>query len=201
MGSSPPTGPRKCAFDRVVSVEMFEHMWNYDQLLARIASWLRPGGKLFVHIFCHGRLVYPFESEGDANWMGRYFFSGGIMPSAALLGRFDRKLSVTRTWSWDGRYYQRTAEAWLANLDKHRELARSILGAVYGEAEARRWLQSLASVFSGGRGIIWICRRPGMVRVAVPVGARKINRAKRRTSEHVASPADRGRSRWRRSSG
>ena len=76
-------GLAQLRFDRVVSVEMFEHMWNYDQLLSRIASWLAPGGKLFVHIFCHDRLVYPFESEGDANWMGRYFFSGGIMPSPA----------------------------------------------------------------------------------------------------------------------
>jgi cyclopropane-fatty-acyl-phospholipid synthase len=133
-------GRAELRFDRVVSVEMFEHMWNYDQLLSRIASWLAPGGKVFVHIFCHDRLVYPFESDGDANWMGRYFFSGGIMPSADLLRRFDRDLQVTRSWKWNGRHYRRTAEAWLANLDARRDQVQSILGANYGDADARRWL-------------------------------------------------------------
>ncbi len=127
-------------FDRVVSVEMFEHMWNYERLLALIASWLRSGGKLFVHIFCHRNLAYSFETEGDANWMGRHFFSGGIMPSAGMLRRFDRELAVTRSWIWSGRHYQRTAEAWLANLDARRDLARSILSQVYGDVDARRWL-------------------------------------------------------------
>ena len=127
-------------FDRVISIEMFEHMWNYEALLARIASWLRPAGKLFVHIFCHHSLAYRFEGEGDANWMGRYFFSGGLMPSAGLIRRFDHELRVTRSWSWNGEHYQRTAEAWLANIDAHREAAHSILARVHGEADARRWL-------------------------------------------------------------
>lgn len=126
-------------FDRVVSVEMFEHMRNYELLLERIASWLRPEGRLFVHHFCHQRLVYPFETEGDANWMGRYFFTGGLMPSENMLRQFDRHMTVVEQWRWDGTHYQRTSEAWLANLDAHRREVLPILAATYGRDEARRW--------------------------------------------------------------
>jgi cyclopropane-fatty-acyl-phospholipid synthase len=126
-------------FDRVISVEMFEHMRNYDLLLGRIASWLQPAGKLFVHLFCHRELAYPFESNGAADWMGRYFFTGGIMPSKDLLRRFDRNLSVVSEWTWAGCHYQRTAEAWLANLDARRNAAIEILRSSYGETESRRW--------------------------------------------------------------
>jgi cyclopropane-fatty-acyl-phospholipid synthase len=132
--------PGKQTFDRVVSVEMFEHMRNYDRLLGRIASWLRPRAKLFIHIFCHRSLSYPFEMDGAANWMGRHFFTGGIMPSADLLKQFDRSLNVTRQYSWNGQHYQRTAEAWLANLDARREEALGILAAVHGASESHRWL-------------------------------------------------------------
>jgi cyclopropane-fatty-acyl-phospholipid synthase len=127
-------------FDRVISVEMFEHMRNYEQLLARIASWLRTDGKLFVHIFCHREMAYAFESDGDADWMARHFFTGGIMPSQSLLRRFDRNLKVTQQYAWNGRHYQRTAEAWLANLDARREEVLPVLQSVYGAREARRWL-------------------------------------------------------------
>jgi len=127
-------------FDRVVSIEMFEHMRNYEQLLARIASWLRPEGELFVHIFCHRGLTYPFDAAGSDNWMGRYFFTGGIMPSADLLHKFDRDLQVCDEWSWAGEHYQRTADAWLANLDARRAQSLEILRATYGRANAVRWL-------------------------------------------------------------
>lgn len=128
-------------FDRVVSIEMFEHMRNYETLLKRIAGWLRPEGKLFVHWFCHKSETYPFETAGEDDWMGRYFFSGGLMPSENLLGRFARDLKVTRTWRWSGVDYQRTADAWLANLDTQRAEALKILAGVYGRDEARRWFQ------------------------------------------------------------
>lgn len=137
----PPSATAGAAqFDRVVSVEMFEHMRNYQQLLERIASWLRPDGKLFVHIFCHRDLVYPYETEGASNWMGRYFFTGGIMPSFDLLRHFDSHLRVQEQWKWNGTHYQRTAEAWLANLDAHRRQVLPILKQAYGATEAWRWL-------------------------------------------------------------
>jgi cyclopropane-fatty-acyl-phospholipid synthase len=132
--------PGEEKFDRIVSVEMFEHMRNYDCLLQRIASWLRPEGKLFIHIFCHRSLSYPFETNGAANWMGRHFFTGGIMPSADLLNQFNRALTVSQQYSWSGRHYRRTAEAWLANLDVRRDKVLPMLASVYGAADARRWL-------------------------------------------------------------
>jgi cyclopropane-fatty-acyl-phospholipid synthase len=128
-------------FDRVVSVEMFEHMRNYERLLGRIAGWLAPDGRLFVHVFCHRAVPYEFGSDGADNWMGRYFFSGGIMPSDDLLLRCQRDLAVGRQWRWQGTHYQRTAEAWLANLDRRREAVLDVLGRAYGADEARLWLQ------------------------------------------------------------
>lgn len=154
--------PPPCGFDRIVSVEMFEHMRNYERLLARIASWLRPDGKLFVHLFCHKDLCYPFENEGAANWMGRYFFTGGIMPSANLLTQFNAALQTTRQQRWNGSHYRRTAEAWLANLDAHRDQALQILAASYGAEHARRWLQrwrlfflAVAELFGFADGEEW----------------------------------------------
>lgn len=128
-------------FDRIVSVEMFEHLRNYEVMLQRIAGWLNPEGKLFVHHFCHRDVAYPFEVEGSANWMGRYFFTGGLMPSAQLLTNFSKHLAVTRYWEWDGTHYRRTADAWLALLDSRRDAVLDILKNAYGPTEARRWLQ------------------------------------------------------------
>ncbi|MBC7816913.1 MAG: class I SAM-dependent methyltransferase [Planctomycetaceae bacterium] len=150
------------SYDRVVSVEMFEHMRNYAKLLERIAGWLRPDGKLFIHIFCHRRFAYPFETDGDANWMGRYFFTGGIMPSEHLLQRFARHLRVTQQWRWNGQHYQRTSEAWLKNLDARRREVLPILESCYGRAEARRWLHrwrmfflAVAELFGYANGEEW----------------------------------------------
>jgi cyclopropane-fatty-acyl-phospholipid synthase len=127
-------------FDRVVSVEMFEHMRNYALLFERIASWLRPDGKCFIHIFCHRRMAYAFETDGAVNWMGRYFFSGGLMPSRDLPDRFQRHLKVVGQWDWNGQHYFRTSEAWLENFDKQRSKILPILESTYGTVAASRWL-------------------------------------------------------------
>ena len=149
-------------FDRVVSVEMFEHMRNYERLLERIASWLKPDGKLFVHHFCHREFAYPFETDGDANWMGRYFFTGGLMPTEHMLKHFDRRMTVTRQWRWDGTHYQRTSEVWLANLDAGRRDVMPILAATYGPTEAHRWFHrwrrfflAVAELFGYANGNEW----------------------------------------------
>lgn len=132
--------PQAGSYDRVVSVEMFEHMRNFASLFERIASWLTAEGKLLAHVFCHREHAYSFETAGQADWMARYFFTGGIMPCADLFRRFERHLHVERQWIWCGSHYRRTAEAWLANLDAHQEQALACLRPVYGES-TRRWLQ------------------------------------------------------------
>ncbi len=128
-------------YDRVVSVEMFEHMRNYRELLRRIAGWLDPGGRLFVHVFVHRLYAYAFETEGETNWMGRHFFTGGMMPSDDLLHYFQDDLVMEAQWRIDGRHYARTADCWLANLDARRKDALAVLEGRYGAAERRRWLQ------------------------------------------------------------
>ncbi len=127
-------------FDRVVSVEMFEHLRNYALLFERIAGWLRADGRLFVHIFCHREYAYPFETERDDDWMGRYFFTGGLMPSEGLFGCFDEHLAVERRWRVDGTHYARTSEHWLENLDAARDDLWPVLREVYGE-DAGRWFE------------------------------------------------------------
>ena len=120
------------AYDRCVSVEMFEHMRNYQDMIARIGPWLRTGGKLFVHIFAHRERAYPFETGGAGNWMGRHFFTGGIMPAADTLLHFQRDLQLEAKWFLNGTHYARTANHWLANQDARREQARSVLTQAYG---------------------------------------------------------------------
>jgi cyclopropane-fatty-acyl-phospholipid synthase len=127
-------------FDRVISVEMFEHVRNYRRLLERISSWLRPDGRLFVHIFSHRDYAYPYEVEGAGNWMGRHFFTGGQMPSHDLLGYFGDHLVIDRAWRLEGTHYERTSNAWLANLDQRRDEVRRVLRSAYGDAEVDRWV-------------------------------------------------------------
>jgi cyclopropane-fatty-acyl-phospholipid synthase len=128
------------AFDRCVSIEMFEHMRNYETLLARVASWLKPQGKLFVHIFCHRELMYPFETQGDDNWMGRWFFTGGLMPAMDTLLYFQRDVVLEEQWRLSGVHYEKTANAWLANQDANRAEVLDVLRDAYAD-EAARWHQ------------------------------------------------------------
>jgi cyclopropane-fatty-acyl-phospholipid synthase len=149
-------------FDRCVSVEMFEHMRNYETLLGRIAGWLRPGGKLFVHIFCHRTLMYPFETQGEDNWMGRHFFTGGLMPASDTLLWFQRALQIEGRWHVDGTHYEKTANHWLARQDGNRTAVMAALTQAYGDA-APLWFQrwrmfwmACAEMFGYADGQEWL---------------------------------------------
>jgi cyclopropane-fatty-acyl-phospholipid synthase len=131
--------PSDRTFDRVVSVEMFEHMRNYELLLQRVSRWLQPAGTLFVHIFTHRQYSYPFEVRDESDWMARYFFTGGIMPGDNLLSYFQRHVRLAEHWRVDGVHYQRTSECWLANMDRNRGRIEPILSQTYGAAQMRRW--------------------------------------------------------------
>lgn len=126
-------------FDRVVSVEMFEHMRNWDALLARIATWLNPDGKLFVHIFTHKQFAYPYEVRGEGDWMAQHFFTGGMMPSDDLLSHFDDRLRVQEHWQVSGTHYQKTSEDWLRNMDHSKSDLFPLFATTYGKEQAKRW--------------------------------------------------------------
>lgn len=126
-------------FDRIVSVEMFEHMRNYSELFKRINSWLNPDGKFFMHIFCHRTTPYEFIDEGPSDWMSRHFFSGGIMPSMDLPLRFSNDLSIEKHWVWNGNQYAKTSKAWLDTMQANRKSIMPILVDTYGEKDADRW--------------------------------------------------------------
>lgn len=132
-------GEGEAVFDRVVSVEMFEHMKNYEELLRRIASWLRPRGQLFVHIFTHRVAAYHYEIESDDDWMAKYFFTGGQMPSHDLLTHFQEHLLLEDDWFVNGKHYAHTANAWLRNMDAHRTDLMPLFRSTYGTSDATRW--------------------------------------------------------------
>ncbi len=151
------------AFDRVVSVEMFEHLKNYQLLLENIARWLRPGGLLFVHIFTHKNLSYHFVPRDDSDWMSRHFFTGGQMPADDLLPRFQDHLKLSDHWIVNGTHYQRTAEHWLQNMDRHRAEILPLFAQTYGPAHAKKWWSywrifylSCAELWGYRRGTEWL---------------------------------------------
>ncbi len=126
-------------FDRIVSLEMFEHMRNYAELFRRISDWLAPDGRFFMHIFCHRTTPYEYIDKGPNDWMSRHFFSGGIMPSADLPFQFANDLIVERRWHWSGMHYARTLRAWLDRMDERKAAIMPILAETYGDDAADRW--------------------------------------------------------------
>jgi cyclopropane-fatty-acyl-phospholipid synthase len=153
-------------YDRIVSVEMFEHMRNYQVLYGKVASWLKPNGKFFKHIFVHKNTPYLFEvqdeSDQDDNWMSQHFFSGGMMPSDDLPLHFQDDLRLIQRWRWDGTHYEKTANAWLQNMDKNAAHITPILAACYGEQHIEMWrhrwrifYMACAELFGYNQGQEW----------------------------------------------
>jgi cyclopropane-fatty-acyl-phospholipid synthase len=148
-------------FDRVVSVEMFEHMSNWGALLRRIRIWMVPQGRLFIHVFSHRSAPYRFDHRDSINWIAQHFFTGGVMPSHGLIREFHRTFAVEAEWRWNGRHYERTARDWLARFDAHGAHVRAVLKAVHGRDAGlwhRRWrlfLLATAGLFGHRHGEEW----------------------------------------------
>ena len=157
MNSFAPPGQ----FDRVVSVEMFEHMTNWRALLSRAQGWLLPGGALFIHIFSHRSQPYRFDHADKTDWIAQHFFTGGIMPSHGLIGQFGDVFTLDQAWQWSGRNYERTALDWLANFDEQSSEIDRILREIYG-SQARLWRRrwrlfflATAGLFGNRAGTEW----------------------------------------------
>ncbi len=149
-------------FDRIVSVEMFEHLRNWPAMFERVAGWLLPRGRFFMHVFVHRGVPYPFEDRDASDWMTRHFFAGGMMPSDDLALRFQDDLALVSRWRWDGTHYARTSEAWLANMDARRAAVWPVLARTYGAESAGLWWMrwrlfflSCAELFGYDRGRQW----------------------------------------------
>ncbi len=126
--------------DRIVSIEMFEHVRNYAVLFEKLSKWLNDDGRIFVHVFSHKQHAYDYDSTNPSEWMARHFFTGGIMPSHDLLPSFDRHIQVETSWKLDGTHYQRTSEAWLENMNKHQEEIEPLFEKTYGKEHAKQWM-------------------------------------------------------------
>jgi cyclopropane-fatty-acyl-phospholipid synthase len=148
-------------FDRIVSVEMFEHMMNWRQLLTRVKSWLEPDGRFFMHIFTHRSGTYLFDRADREDWIAQHFFTGGVMPSHHLIRQYADLFSIEKEWRWSGTHYQRTAMDWLANFDTHSSEIEAVLRTVYGNEThlwMRRWrwfFLATAGLFGYANGDEW----------------------------------------------
>jgi cyclopropane-fatty-acyl-phospholipid synthase len=140
------------AFDRIVSVEMFEHMSNWRGLLTRVRGWLKPEGRLFLHVFSHRSQPYRFEVSDNADWIAQYFFTGGIMPSHGLIRHFGDLFEVEQDWRWSGEHYRRTAMHWLENFDANAERVSQIMQETYG-ADAGVWTRRWRLFFLATAGL------------------------------------------------
>ena len=149
-------------YDRVVSIEMFEHLRNHRLLFERIAGWLREDGRLFCHVFCHRELAYPYEAQGENDWMAKYFFTGGIMPSYELFLHYQDKLQIVDRWWLSGKHYEKTSNAWLAKQDAQKAELIELFKQHYPADEAARWFQrwrmffmAVAELFGYENGHQW----------------------------------------------
>ena len=128
-------------FDRVVSIEMFEHLRNYQELFKRISSWMKPDARMFVHIFSHKDFAYKFEVKDESDWMSKYFFTGGIMPSHRLFFEFSEHLKIEKDWKVNGTHYGKTAECWLRKMDENKIEIIDIFERCYGPDQAKKWFE------------------------------------------------------------
>lgn len=161
----------EAGYDRVFAIEMFEHMGDYRKLMSRIARWLSPGGKLFVQLFCHRELLYLFEGSESSPWMGRHFFTGGMMPAADTLLHLQGELGIEERWLLPGTHYEKTANAWLQNQDGNRDAVLKLLQSVHGPSGVgvgyQRWRMfwmACAELFGYGGGNEWMVAHYRFVR-------------------------------------
>ena len=149
-------------FDRVVSVEMFEHMRNWELLFKKVSIWLKDDGKFFMHVFANRYVPYPFEVKDSSDWMSEYFFTGGMMPCDDLPLYFQKNLKINNTWAWDGKHYAKTANAWLKNMDENKSEIMDIISKTYGQAQVQVWwmrwrlfFMACAELFAYNNGQQW----------------------------------------------
>jgi cyclopropane-fatty-acyl-phospholipid synthase len=154
--------PQPGAYDRIVSVEMFEHMANWRALLTRAKGWLKPDGRMFIHVFTHRDAPYRFDHTDSGDFIAQHFFTGGIMPSHDLIHQFPDLFSVEQEWTWNGVNYQRTAEHWLQNMDLNKDRVFELMSETYGPANARLWTRrwrrfylATAGLFGNDAGRTW----------------------------------------------